>query len=44
METATAKSFKDWSEFRPPARDLRLDLFRGLGLWMVFLDHIPTTS
>jgi hypothetical protein len=45
METATAKnsvnSFEDWSDFRPPERDLRLDLFRGLGLWMVFLDHIP---
>src|SRR5664279_5492068 len=23
------------------ARDLRLDLFRGIGLWMIFLDHIP---
>jgi hypothetical protein len=22
-------------------RDLRLDLFRGLGLWLIFLDHIP---
>ena len=22
-------------------RDLRLDLFRGLGLWFIFLDHIP---
>lgn len=22
-------------------RDLRLDLFRGVGLWMIFLDHIP---
>jgi hypothetical protein len=22
-------------------RDLRLDLMRGLGLWMIFLDHIP---
>ncbi len=22
-------------------RDLRLDLLRGLGLWMIFLDHIP---
>src|SRR6266849_1055686 len=22
-------------------RDLRLDLFRGMGLWMIFLDHIP---
>ena len=29
----------------PPAvsaeRDLRLDLFRGLALWFIFLDHIP---
>src|ERR1700745_730596 len=22
-------------------RDLRLDLFRGIGFWMIFLDHIP---
>src|SRR3954465_10025294 len=22
-------------------RDLRLDLLRGMGLWMIFLDHIP---
>ncbi len=22
-------------------RDIRLDLFRGIGLWMIFLDHIP---
>jgi hypothetical protein len=22
-------------------RDLRPDLFRGIGLWMIFLDHIP---
>ena len=22
-------------------RDIRLDLFRGVGLWMIFLDHIP---
>ena len=30
--------------FAPPLRverDLRLDLFRGIGLWMIFLDHIP---
>src|SRR6266702_555650 len=26
---------------RTVERDLRLDLFRGIGLWMVFLDHIP---
>jgi len=24
------------------ARDLRLDLFRGIALWLIFLDHIPT--
>jgi len=33
-------------ESSPPAppsqRDLRLDLFRGLALWLIFLDHIPT--
>src|SRR5262249_55219720 len=36
---------------RPPAvqaaavtsgRDLRLDLFRGIALWLIFLDHIPS--
>src|SRR3954464_13397968 len=26
----------------PPGRDLRLDLFRGLALWLIFLDHIPS--
>ena len=25
----------------PAERDLRLDFFRGIGQWMVFLDHIP---
>jgi hypothetical protein len=25
----------------PSQRDLRLDLFRGLALWLIFLDHIP---
>ena len=25
----------------PGVRDLRLDLFRGLSLWLIFLDHIP---
>ncbi len=25
-----------------PQRDLRLDLFRGLALWLIFLDHIPS--
>jgi hypothetical protein len=26
----------------PIERDLRLDLFRGLALWLIFLDHIPS--
>jgi len=25
----------------PVERDVRLDFFRGIGLWMIFLDHIP---
>lgn len=31
----------DLSVLRPAERDLRLDLFRGAGQWMIFLDHIP---
>ena len=27
--------------YSPIERDVRLDFFRGLGLWMIFLDHIP---
>src|ERR1700736_473380 len=27
---------------KPAERDLRLDLFRGLALWLIFLDHIPS--
>ena len=26
------------------ARDIRLDLFRGLALWFIFLDHIPNNT
>ena len=26
----------------PQERDIRLDLFRGLALWFIFVDHIPT--
>jgi hypothetical protein len=26
----------------PTDRDLRLDLFRGLALWLIYLDHIPS--
>jgi hypothetical protein len=25
----------------PTERDIRLDLFRGLALWFIFLDHVP---
>jgi hypothetical protein len=28
----------------PAGRDLRLDLFRGLALWLIYLDHIPSNS
>jgi len=27
---------------KPGERDLRLDLFRGLALWLIFVDHIPS--
>jgi hypothetical protein len=27
----------------PAERDLRLDLFRGLALWFIFLGHLPST-
>src|ERR1043165_8717808 len=26
----------------PSGRDLRLGLFRGLALWLIYLDHIPS--
>ena len=26
----------------PTGRDLRLDLFRGIALWLIYLDHIPS--
>ena len=35
---ATPSAF---SGLQPIERDIRLDLFRGIGLWMIFLDHIP---
>jgi hypothetical protein len=36
------KTNQDAASFSLPVeRDLRLDLFRGMGLWMIFLDHIP---
>jgi hypothetical protein len=27
----------------PAGRDFRIDLFRGLSLWWIFLDHVPET-
>ena len=35
---ATPNAF---SGLQPIERDIRLDLFRGIGLWMIFLDHVP---
>ena len=42
-------AFPDRAHADPPRpiatatqRDLRLDLFRGLALWLIFLDHIPS--
>ena len=32
---------KDDGLLAPAERDLRLDLMRGIGQWMIFLDHIP---
>ena len=25
-------------------RELRLDLFRGLALWLIFIDHLPNNK
>src|ERR1700730_2642883 len=36
-----ARSMRVCTTFPPQARDLRLDLFRGLANWAIFLDHIP---
>src|SRR5881227_1248578 len=41
MDQTASADQPDLSGLRPPERDLRLDLFRGIGLWMIFLDHIP---
>ena len=43
--TAGPHAFPDRDDATPIAatqRDLRLDLFRGLALWLIFLDHIPS--
>ncbi len=36
-----ARSIATGSPHPAPQRDLRLDLFRGIALWLIFLDHIP---
>jgi len=38
---AAAASGDDVAATVPAGRDLRLDLFRGIALWLIFLDHIP---
>jgi hypothetical protein len=44
-EPANLKQEYETSDSMAPVvqsqRDLRLDLFRGLALWLIFLDHIP---
>jgi hypothetical protein len=36
-----ALTMKVCANLPPPGRDIRLDLFRGLANWAIFLDHIP---
>lgn len=36
------EDFEPMPSVIPVERDLRLDLFRGLALWLIFLDHIPS--
>lgn len=38
MMSTTAR---DLNSAVTPDRDFRIDLFRGLSLWLIFLDHIP---
>ena len=45
LQAATAIAGAPGAAVKAPAakagRDLRLDLFRGLALWLIFLDHVP---
>jgi hypothetical protein len=41
-ESKPARKAESFPPAPPTQRDLRLDLFRGLALWLIFLDHIPT--
>jgi hypothetical protein len=38
---ATVTNWETAALLEPVERDVRLDFFRGIGLWMIFLDHIP---
>src|SRR5262252_9749675 len=38
---ATVTNWETAALLEPVERDVRLDFFRGVGLWMIFLDHIP---
>src|SRR5438270_13557020 len=43
-EAAAGKAVARASAISLPAigeRELRLDLFRGLALWLIFIDHLP---
>ncbi|HSI41145.1 MAG TPA: OpgC domain-containing protein [Xanthobacteraceae bacterium] len=50
--TKTSQPVKTWQPANGGAadpapasgRDVRLDLFRGLALWLIFLNHIPTNA
>ena len=41
MRRSVMTDHTDMDPAGPPERDLRLDLLRGIGQWMVFLDHTP---
>lgn len=41
MTAAAAPVSEIVPPYLTPGRDLRLDFFRGLALWFIFLDHIP---
>ncbi len=43
MRSASALTFPAPAVALPPKeRDLRLDFFRGLALWLIFLNHVPS--
>jgi hypothetical protein len=42
LDVRAAKEPSSMPPVIPAGRDLRLDLFRGLALWLIFLDHIPS--